>query len=79
MNESRGSRAEVKTDDVRSREKIKSLRGKADMLWTIFAILVVLWLLGMVTAYAIGGVFYLLLILGIITIMHRLLTGRRSA
>lgn len=49
-----------------------------NMLWTIFAILLVLWLLGMVTSYTMGGFIHLLLILAVITIIYRLVTGRRA-
>ena len=48
------------------------------MLWTIFAILLVLWLLGMVTSYTMGGFIHVLLILAVITIVYRLVTGRSA-
>jgi Family of unknown function (DUF5670) len=49
------------------------------MLWTIFAVLVVLWLLGMVTSYTFGGFIHILLVLAIITILIRVIQGRRVA
>ncbi len=49
------------------------------MLWTIFTILVVLWLLGMVTSYTMGGFIHLLLVLAVVTILIRLIQGRRIA
>jgi len=47
------------------------------MLWTIAVILVVLWLLGLVTSYTMGGFIHLLLVLAIITILVRIIQGRR--
>jgi hypothetical protein len=46
------------------------------MLWTIAAILVVLWLVGMVSSYTLGGVIHLLLVLAIIAVVIRLIQGR---
>jgi hypothetical protein len=47
------------------------------MLWTIFVILLVLWLLGMVTSYTIGGFIHILLVIAVIVIVIRLIQGRR--
>jgi hypothetical protein len=46
------------------------------MLWTIAVILLVMWLLGMVTAYTLGGFIHLLLVLAIITVLIRVIQGR---
>jgi hypothetical protein len=46
------------------------------MLWTIAVILLVMWLLGMVTAYTLGGFIHLLLVLAIITVLIRIIQGR---
>jgi hypothetical protein len=46
------------------------------MLWTIFVILVVLWLLGMVSSYTLGGFIHILLILAVVVMLIRLLQGR---
>jgi hypothetical protein len=46
------------------------------MLWTIAIILVILWLLGIVTSYTLGGFIHLLLVIAIIVIVIRLLQGR---
>jgi hypothetical protein len=46
------------------------------MLWTIFVILVVLWLLGIVTSYTMGGFIHLLLVLAVVVLLIRLLQGR---
>lgn len=47
------------------------------MLWTIFVILVVLWLLGMVSSYTLGGYIHILLILAIAVVLIRVIQGRR--
>ena len=47
------------------------------MLETIIVILVVMWLLGMVTAYTMGGLIHILLVLAIITLLIRVIQGRR--
>ena len=48
------------------------------MLWTITVILVVLWLVGMVSSYTLGGWIHLLLVLAIIVLIFNLLSGRRA-
>ena len=48
-----------------------------DMLWTIAVILVILWLLGLVTSYTLGGFVHILLVLAIIVILIRVIQGRR--
>ena len=47
------------------------------MLWTIFVILLVLWLLGLVTSYTLGGFIHILLVLAIVVLVIRLVQGRR--
>ncbi len=47
------------------------------MLWTLFIILLVLWLLGLVTNYTLGGLIHILLVLAVIVLVIRLLQGRR--
>ena len=47
------------------------------MLWTIATVLVVLWLLGLVTSYTMGGFVHLLLVLAIIAVLLRVVSGRR--
>jgi hypothetical protein len=49
------------------------------MLWTLFVILLVLWLLGVVTSYTLGGFIHLLLVLAVVALVVQLLTGRRTA
>jgi len=48
------------------------------MLWTIVVILLVLWLLGLVTSYTLGGFIHLLLVLAVIVIVINLIQGRRA-
>jgi hypothetical protein len=47
------------------------------MLWTIFVILVVLWLLGLVSGHTIGGFIHVLLVIAIVVVLIRLISGRR--
>lgn len=47
------------------------------MLWTIAMLLVVLWLLGLVSSYTIGGFIHVLLALAVIVVLIRLIQGRR--
>ena len=47
------------------------------MLWTIFLILLVLWLLGMITSYTLGGFLHLLLVIAIAVLLISVITGRR--
>jgi hypothetical protein len=51
--------------------------GRPDMLTTIIAILVILWLLGMISSYTIGGLIHILLVLAIIAVLVRIIQGRR--
>jgi len=46
------------------------------MLWTIFVVLLVLWLLGVVSSYTLGGYIHLLLILAVVVVLIRLIQGR---
>jgi len=49
------------------------------MLWTIFVILLVLWLLGLVSSYTLGGFIHILLVLAVVVLIIQLITGRRAA
>ena len=48
------------------------------MLWTICVILLVLWALGMVTAFTMGGLVHLLLVVALVMVVINLIQGRRS-
>lgn len=47
------------------------------MLWTIFVVLLVLWLLGMVTSYTLGGFIHILLVAAIVILLIRVISGNR--
>lgn len=49
------------------------------MLWTLFAILLILWLVGMGTAYTLGGLIHLLLVIAVVVLIVRLIQGRPPA
>ena len=48
------------------------------MLWLIFWILVVMWILGMVSSYTLGGFLHILLVLAVVAILIRVIQGRRA-
>ena len=47
------------------------------MLWTIFVILLVLWLLGLVSSYTMGGFIHILLVIAVVVLIINLLQGRK--
>ena len=48
------------------------------MLWTLVVILLVLWLLGLVTSYTVGGLIHLLLVVALVVIVIQFMSGRRT-
>ena len=48
------------------------------MLWTIAVVLLVLWAVGLMTGYALGGFIHLLLIIAIIAVLLRVISGRKA-
>jgi asparagine N-glycosylation enzyme membrane subunit Stt3 len=46
------------------------------MLWTIVALLLILWLLGMVGSYTLGGFIHILLVIAVIAVLVRIIQGR---
>jgi len=48
------------------------------MLWTIVVILIILWLLGLVSSYTMGGLIHILLVIAVIVLLVRFIGGRRS-
>jgi hypothetical protein len=48
------------------------------MLWTIFVILLVLWLLGVVSSYTVGGFIHILLVLALVILLINIIGGRRT-
>jgi len=49
------------------------------MLWTLFVLLIVMWALGMVTSYTLGGFIHILLLLAIASVLIRIIQGRPAA
>ena len=47
------------------------------MLWTIFVILLILWLLGLVSGYTLSGFIHILLVIAIVVVLIRIIQGRR--
>jgi len=47
------------------------------MLWTIFVVLMILWLLGLVSGYTIGGFIHILLVIAIVVVLIRIISGRK--
>jgi Family of unknown function (DUF5670) len=47
------------------------------MLWTIFLVLVVFWMLGVVSSYTLGGFIHVLLVLAVVALLVQLIQGRR--
>jgi hypothetical protein len=52
--------------------------GRDAMLWTIFVILLVMWMLGLVTSYTMGGFIHILLVVALAVLLIQLITGRRA-
>ena len=48
------------------------------MLWTIFVILLVLWLVGLVSSYTLGGFIHILLVIAVVVLIIQLISGRRA-
>lgn len=48
------------------------------MLWTIFVVLLVLWLLGVVSSYTLGGFIHILLVIALVVLLIQLIGGRRT-
>jgi hypothetical protein len=46
------------------------------MLWTIFVILLILWLLGFISGYTIGGFIHILLVIAVVVVLIRIIQGR---
>jgi hypothetical protein len=66
-----------KRSRIPSREATYDLTERNPMLWTIFIILLVLWLLGLVSSYTMGGFIHILLVIAIVVLIIQLISGRR--
>ena len=62
---------------IRSGPECAPALGEAPVLWTIFVILLILWLLGFVTNYTMGGFIHILLVIAIVVVLLRVIQGRR--
>jgi hypothetical protein len=49
------------------------------MLWTLAVLLLVLWMLGLVTSYTMGGLIHILLVVAVVVVLLRIIQGRRIA
>jgi len=59
-------------------EGIPQNTGKEQaMLWTLCVILIILWLLGLISGYTMGGVIHILLVIAIVVVLVRVIQGRR--
>lgn len=47
------------------------------MLWTICVVLIILWLLGLVTSYTMGGLIHILLVIAIVVVLVRVISGKK--
>jgi len=57
---------------------MERLRKEKFMLWTLFVILLILWLLGMVSSYTLGGFIHILLVVAIVVLLINVISGRRA-
>lgn len=48
------------------------------MLWTIFVVLLVMWLLGLATSYTLGGFIHILLVVAVVILLLNIIQGRRT-
>ncbi len=68
----------VRTHPARRGAAVASTTEEGNrMLWTIFVILLVLWAIGMVSSYTLGGFIHLLLLIAIAVVLIRIIQGRR--
>jgi len=57
----------------------KDVEREVIMLWTLAVLLVVLWALGLVTSYTLGGFIHILIVLAVVVVVVQVIQGRRSA
>ena len=50
---------------------------RTHMLWTLFVVLLILWALGMVSSYTLGGFIHILLVIAVVVVLIRIIQGRR--
>jgi hypothetical protein len=59
-------------------DALQGATRRIEMLWTIAVVLVVLWLLGLVSSYTMGGFIHILLVLAIVIVLINVIQGRRA-
>lgn len=64
--------------DIETVEQYTNNEGSVFMLFTIAIVLIALWLLGIVTSYTMGGLIHVLLVIAIIVVLVRVISGRRA-
>jgi hypothetical protein len=62
---------------TRVQQRVTSVEANMDLLWTLAVILLILWLLGLVTSYTLGGFIHVLLVVAIVVVLIRVIQGRR--
>lgn len=65
--------------EIRAGNEFKQFNKEDAMLWTVAVVLMVLWLLGLVSSYTMGGFIHILLVIAIITVLVSVIQGRRLA
>ena len=60
-----------------SSQRALNKKGKTTMLYTIAVVLILLWLLGFVSAYTMGGLIHVLLVIAVVVILVRVINGRK--
>jgi hypothetical protein len=66
-------------DGEQNKEARNEFSEEEAMVWTIFVILLLLWMLGLVTSYTLGGFIHILLVLAVVILAINLIQGRRVA
>ena len=65
--------------DALTRSGSKTNEKEKHMLYTLAVVLLILWLLGLVSGYAIGGLIHILLVVAVVMVLLRVIQGRRAA
>jgi predicted nucleic acid-binding Zn ribbon protein len=73
------AKARTSPDRTERDERCSTIERNVTMIWTIVVILLLLWLLGMITSYTVGGLVHILLVVALIVVLVRLIQGRRLA
>ena len=78
MNGVMGVKNRTTIGQYKSKNKAPERSGKEDkMLWTIAVVLLVLWALGLVSSYTMGGFIHILLVIAIVVVLLRVIQGRK--